>query len=161
MEERPAVQEPSLFFFRGAGGGLACPDFFRMAGQPEGRSRFCFRGWQPSWELSYRESLIGRAPPACCRPVWGLSGFFFALREKTIRTELSQARASGRDGCPDLFFAGLPNFRTACPGIWPAKTNPGAVKTNLDRPGSLGPAYPTYPGRRCPIRRSNFRIAMQ
>ena len=99
----------------GLSGGAAgrpdgCPDFcfagpvvgwpvqivFSHGRAARGLVQIFFRGWQPSWEFSYRESLIGRAPPACCRPVWGLSGFCFVLRENNPdRAESSQGQRPG------------------------------------------------------------------
>ena len=57
-----------LFFLAGPVAGWPGKIFFRVAGRPKGRARYFFRGWQPSWGFSYRESLIGRARPARGRP---------------------------------------------------------------------------------------------
>ena len=52
-------QERSKNCFRRAGGRLAGQDIFSHGRAAQGPGNFVFRGWQPSWGFSSRESLIG------------------------------------------------------------------------------------------------------
>ena len=117
---RPAKSR-ACFFSAGPVVGWPVKIVFGGAGQPEGLSRFFFAAGSPAGVFSYRESLIGRARPARCRPNFKPAGLEIWRSAKKISTELSQARASGWDAELVLFSAGLPNFRTAGLEIRPAK----------------------------------------
>ena len=107
MEERPAGQEPSLFFFAGPVVGWHVKIVFRMAGQPEGLSIFFFAAGNPVGVFFYRESLIGRARPARCRPNFKPAGLeiWRSAKKNLDRAESSQCQ---RLGCRACFFFGGP-----------------------------------------------------
>ena len=137
MEERPAGQEPSLFFFRGAGGRLACQDFFSHGRAARGPVQIFFSRLAAQLGV-FLQGIPYRPSPTGLRPASvGPVRIFFRAPRKKIRTELSQARASGRDD-ELVFFRGPAKFPDSLSGNLAREKNPVAAKTNLDRPGSLG-----------------------
>ena len=117
---RPA-RSRACFFFAGPVVGWPVKIFFRMARQPEGRACFFFAAGSPAGVFSYRESLIGRARPARCRPNFKPAGLeiWRSAKKNLDRAESSQSQRLGCRAC--FFSAGLPNFRTAGLEIRPAK----------------------------------------
>ena len=144
MEERPAGQEPVRIFFRGACGRLACPDFFSPGRAARGPVQIFFRGWQPSWGFSYRESLIGPATPACGRPVWGLSGFFFRAPRKINpdRAESSQGQRPG--WLSGFFFRGPAKFPDSLSGNLARENKIRSLRKKSGQAWIPGPVQPSF-----------------
>ena len=99
-----------VFFFGGAGGRLACQDLFSHGQAARGPSLFFFfAAGSPAGVFSYRESLIGRARPARCRPNFKPAGLEISrsAKKNLDRAESSQGQ---RPGCRACFFRGPAKF---------------------------------------------------